>query len=211
MTDSIPDPSSSNDQAPPSETDLLDGIERIVRMTRKSYGYQHLGVIGSALRAQYPDFTPTAYGCKTLLQFIEKHPERFKVKWSAPAHKGRSQVWVRATRGCTATEPKRKEGYADDAPKPAPLKPRLMTAAEFTRLCEWLEGPQGCHFRLDPTRPDDPEGIRWNCDGTLRKTRQWLKRRAFLSLNANLNVIRELGGYCDCEVLFNVAGRWPED
>jgi hypothetical protein len=38
-----------------------------------------------------------------------------------------------------------------------------------------------------------------------------LKRRAFLSLNANLNVIRELGGYSDCEVLFNVAGRWPED
>src|SRR5262245_60588119 len=85
---------------------ILDMIEKVVRTTKKSYGYQHLSVIGNYLRQHYPDFTPAAFGCKTLFQFIEKHPERFKVKWSAPAHKGASHVWIRLS-----TEPKRKEGY----------------------------------------------------------------------------------------------------
>ncbi len=86
---------------------ILDVIEKVVRATKKAYGYQHLSVIGSYVRQHYPDFTPAAFGCKTLLQLIEKHPERFKVKWSAPAHKGASHVWIRLS-----TEPKRKEGYA---------------------------------------------------------------------------------------------------
>jgi hypothetical protein len=83
-----------------------------------------------------------------------------------------------------------------------------MTAKEFTRLCEWLDGPKGCHFRPDPNSPGE---MTWNCDGSLRKTRQWLRRRDFLSLDANLKLIRKLGGHCDCEVLFNVAGNWPPD
>ncbi len=86
---------------------ILDIIEKVIRATTKSYGYQHLSMIGSYLRKHYPDFTPSDYGCRNLLQFIERHPERFKVKWSAPAHRGASHVWVRLS-----TEPKRKEGYA---------------------------------------------------------------------------------------------------
>jgi hypothetical protein len=89
------------------EKTILDVIEKVVRATKKAYGYQHLSVIGNHLRRHNPDFTPAAFGCKTLLQFIEKHPERFKVKWSAPAHKGASHVWIRLS-----IEPKREEGYA---------------------------------------------------------------------------------------------------
>lgn len=175
-----------------SESKLLDEIESIVRMTTKAYGYQHLSTIGNKLRETYPSFSPTHYGYKKLLNLIEAHPERFKIKWSAPAHKGRSHVWVRL-----ATEPKRKEGYGNTK-KPSQTikpKPRLMTAKEFDHLCLWLS----------------EAGIVDKCDGSLRKTRQWLKRRAFLNLNRNVNLIRELGGHCDCEVLFNVRGNWVED
>ncbi len=170
---------------------------------KRAYGYQHLSTIGSILRESYSDFSPAHYGYKKLLDIIEVHPERFKIKWSAPAHKGRSHVW-----GRLASEPKRKEGYANSAEIPQSPKPRLMTTKEFTRLCEWLDGPKGCHFRPDPNNPGE---IIWNCDGSLRKTRQWLRRRDFLSLKGNVKLIRELGGFCDCEVVFNVRGNWPED
>jgi hypothetical protein len=51
--------------------------------------------IGQFLHRSFADFEPSKFGCKKLLDLIEKHPERFKVKWSAPAKKGASQVWVR--------------------------------------------------------------------------------------------------------------------
>lgn len=170
----------------PTETEVLDAIEHSVRMTTKAYGYQHVGMIGTHLKAQWSPFTPSDYGCKTLLELIERYPERFTVKWSAPAHKGRSHVWIRL-----AAEPKRKEGYGD-APAPLPKpKPRLMTTQEFDRLCEWLAAQP-------------------KCDGSLRKTRQWLRRRDFLSLEGNTKLIKRLGGHCDCEVLMNIMGKWPE-
>ncbi len=52
--------------------------------------------------------------------------------------------------------------------------PGLMTLLQLDRLCEHLEGPDGCHF-VDA--PGSPDGIKWDCDGKLRLTRQWLKQR----------------------------------
>jgi hypothetical protein len=186
------------------EADILKAIEQVIRQTDKAYGYQHLGVIGTYLRQHFPAFRTADYGCKKLLDLLERHPELFRIKGSAPAHKGRSHVWVRL-----ATEPKRKEGYGTTA-KAAPVKsqsqPQLMTAEQFARLCAWLEGPEGCDFRPDPSVLD---GLRWNCEGTFRKTRLWLKRRR-LSPDRNLDRLRRLGARCDCEVLFNVAERWPD-
>jgi hypothetical protein len=194
MTDNMEETTEQANDSKVSEAALLDEIERSIRMTKKAYGYQHLSAIGSYLRTHHPDFSPANYGCKNLLQLIERYPERFRIKWSAPAHKGRSHIWVRL-----ATEPKRKEGYInpDTRPEPTPVKPkpRLMTAKELDRLCLWLS---------EAGMPD-------RCDSTLHKTRQWLRRRDFLNLNRNVKLIRELGGHCDCEVLFNVSGNWPED
>ncbi|MEQ8673794.1 MAG: DUF2695 domain-containing protein [Aggregatilineales bacterium] len=180
MTENMDETANRVDTRLTSETDLLDEIERIVRLTKKAYGYQHLSTIGSTLRDCYPDYDPKHYGYKKLLDLIEAYPERFKIKWSAPAHKGRSHVWVRLS-----TEPKRKEGYTDTPVEPVSdqPKPRLMTAKEFDRLCLWLS---------EAGMPD-------KCDGTLRKTRQWLRRRDFLNMNRNIKRLRHLGGYCDCE------------
>ena len=186
---------------PVNENVLLDEIDRIIRMTDKPYGYQHLSKIGQGLRDAFPDYDPKHYGHKNLRSLVEAHPERFKI-----SHRGRAQFWVRLS-----TEPKRKEGYADSnaeemsTPKP---KPRLMTAKEFDKLCDWLMGEKGCNFRPDPKNPAE---FKWNCDGTLRKARQWLRRRDFLSLEGNSKLLRKLGGRCDCEVILNVRGKWLED
>jgi len=89
-----------------TEEDVLEAIEAVIRATTKAYGWRHLGDIGQYLHTAFADFSPSTYGCKNLLGFIEKHPGRFKVKWSAPSKKGAASVWVRL-----AAEPKRKEGY----------------------------------------------------------------------------------------------------
>jgi hypothetical protein len=103
----MPDPTDTSSELPYPVEDILAAIEQVIRATTKAYGYRHLADIGQHLRREYPDFRPADYGCKTLLRFVESYPELFKVKWSAPARKGASHVWVRL-----ATEPKRKEGYA---------------------------------------------------------------------------------------------------
>ncbi len=87
----------------------------------------------------------------------------------------------------------------------------VMTPEEFERMCAWLQSPDALHFRADPDQHDDPEGVLWDCDGTHRYTRQWLRAHR-IDVDANLALLRELGGCCcDCEILFNVAApaRWP--
>ena len=196
---------SENTHSQVPESELLDTIEQIVRTTKRAYGYQHLSTIGSGLRERYPDFDPRHYGYKKLVDLIDACPERFKLKWQSPARKSGSHIWVRL-----AAEPKRKEVYStqEEEPKRPKPEPRLMTQKEFARLCDWLYGPQGCYFR---PHPNDTNEMTWRCDGSLRKTRQWLRRRDFLSLNGNSKRLRALGARCDCEVLFNVQGRWHED
>lgn len=83
---------------------------------------------------------------------------------------------------------------------------QLMTQAQFWQLCEYLEGPDGCNF-VDS--PDEPEGIHWDCDGTLKLTRSWL-RQYNLAVEANIAALEACGGYCDCEVVFNVVDRWAD-
>ena len=42
------------------------------------------------------------------------------------------------------------------------------------------------------------------CDHTLSRTMEWAKREG-LEVERILASMREFGGYCDCEVLFNVT------
>ena len=79
--------------APPvyPEDAILDAVEQCIRQTTKSYGYRHLATIGDYLRNQFPGFDPAHYGCEKVLSLIERYPDRFKVKWSAPAHNGETR------------------------------------------------------------------------------------------------------------------------
>lgn len=50
------------------------------------------------------------------------------------------------------------------------------------------------------------------CDHTLSRTVEWAKEQG-LEVDRVLASVREFGGYCDCEVLFNVTPDkfgWPE-
>ncbi len=82
-----------------------------------------------------------------------------------------------------------------------------MTEAEFDVLCKWLESPKGCTFQQEI--PGDSESITWTCDGTLKLTRQWMRAHG-INEAATIPELEERGGYCDCEVLFNVADA-PRD
>lgn len=68
-----------------------------------------------------------------------------------------------------------------------------------------LEGPEGCNFRLKD--PKDRESIRWTCaaDGHPLATKI-LKAMRF-DVARSIAYFREHGGYCDCEVVFNVKPR----
>jgi hypothetical protein len=79
---------------------------------------------------------------------------------------------------------------------------KLMTEAEFDALCSWLGGPEGCNFRQEI--PGNVESTRWTCDHTLKLTRQWMRAHG-VDEAANVPELEKRGGYCDCEVLFNVT------
>lgn len=48
-----------------------------------------------------------------------------------------------------------------------------------------------------------PENIRWNCDHDLRRARKLLESYG-VDVLGSLQYFRLHGGFCDCEVLFNV-------
>ena len=81
---------------------------------------------------------------------------------------------------------------------------QLMTYQQVEALCEWLEGPEACHFRPHPKDSDD---ITWHCDHSLKLTKKWLQDHN-LDIEVNVEALQDCGGYCDCEVVFNVLQSW---
>lgn len=69
----------------------------------------------------------------------------------------------------------------------------IMNIEQFEALCAHLD-----------ERLENQE-----CDSALTIASEWLESSQF-DTEENLEQIRNLGGYCDCEVLFNAAGRWPD-
>lgn len=84
---------------------------------------------------------------------------------------------------------------------------RIMTPSEpdWNEFKDRLEGPEGCNFRKD-----DAGEIWWDCGGHEDTIADFSKSTAILSSMDNIDVpasiefFGEHGGYCDCEVLFNV-------
>ena len=80
------------------------------------------------------------------------------------------------------------------APTMGPSHPKW---AEF--LAD-LGGPKGCDFRKDASGRST-----WKCDGTVKRPicRRTLKRYD-VDVAGSLKLFVRHGGYCDCEVVFNV-------
>ena len=79
----------------------------------------------------------------------------------------------------------------------APLVPGHPSWGTFF---DRLQGAEGCNFREDE----------WTCFGDHRACIAILTAMGLAqpTITATLSKFKALGGYCDCEVVLNVGGRW---
>ena len=74
-----------------------------------------------------------------------------------------------------------------------------------------LEGPLGCNFRTEDA--DTP--LLWDCEHNHKYATKILGMMGYTpgQIKKTIEYFRQQGGYCDCEVLFNVdkAGREEEE
>lgn len=79
------------------------------------------------------------------------------------------------------------------------------TNPRWEEFIERLEGIEGCSFHRDSN-----EEIHWTCSGDLDRglSTNLLKRMGLNdeAITESLAFFKTHGGYCDCEVIFNVAG-----
>lgn len=87
---------------------------------------------------------------------------------------------------------------------------QVMTTANprWKEFIERLNGPEGCNFRQDPNDPDNIEKVTWTCAGGKNKdlAAAILRSMDDVEVQASLEFFEAHGGYCDCEILFNVDG-----
>lgn len=79
---------------------------------------------------------------------------------------------------------------------------RIMTPEHLSwhGFKQALKGPEGINLRIDGSK------ARWNCShhGLRSLTRTILARYKDIDVEATLQIFDELGGRCDCEVVFTV-------
>ena len=82
------------------------------------------------------------------------------------------------------------------------VKLEVMTPKhkDWNKFCSLLDGPSGCDFKQDAKGK-----ITWSCDNAYTHTERILREHyPSVDISATLSYFGEHGGYCDCEILFNV-------
>jgi hypothetical protein len=84
------------------------------------------------------------------------------------------------------------------------MKKEIMTPyhKDWDGFCGLLDGEEGCNFR-----EDENGKIVWTCDNSSEKplSRKILKKYfPDVDVEETIKYFEGHGGYCDCEVLFNV-------
>ena len=70
----------------------------------------------------------------------------------------------------------------------------------WDEFCNRLYGKDGCNFQNDPEK-----GYTWKCSGNDKTyARKILESLPNIDVEATLKYFESNGGYCDCEILFNV-------
>jgi hypothetical protein len=96
---------------------------------------------------------------------------------------------------------------------PTPSQGRMLpTSLRWAEFLDRLEGPEGCNFRYigDPAHPK-PTDTTWDCaSGGPNRHAHAHKILAAMGLDsgaidASCAYFDAHGGYCDCEILFNVG------
>jgi hypothetical protein len=85
------------------------------------------------------------------------------------------------------------------------MKLQIMTTKHprWNEFTQRLGGPEGCNFHDDPATGQ----MAWTCEGGSDKTlaAAILAKMGGIDVPASLEYFEENGGFCDCEILFNVA------
>lgn len=73
---------------------------------------------------------------------------------------------------------------------------------QWSTFCERLDGPEGIDSRMD-----DDGDFAWTCDGGRDKSKATaiLQTMSGIDVAASLEYFESRGGYCDCEILLNIA------
>lgn len=76
---------------------------------------------------------------------------------------------------------------------------------QWETFCNRLAGPEGCNFH--EKEPNNPKSVCWRCNGGDDKSYATaiLKSMPGIDVAASLQYFDDNGGYCDCEILFNLA------
>lgn len=66
-----------------------------------------------------------------------------------------------------------------------------------------LEGPEGCHFRR--RKPRDAKSTTWKCTSSPHfELATPILQSMGMNVEHSIAYFRKHGGFCDCEILFNV-------
>lgn len=99
----------------------------------------------------------------------------------------------------------------------------IMPDDQFAQMCEYIAGPDGINGREEKRIvKQQKKGSKlgkltlkkdfvWDCDNTLKHAIAWMKAHGVQSIRQNIERIYDLGGHCDCEILFNVAEKWEDE
>ena len=82
-----------------------------------------------------------------------------------------------------------------------------MTRSRWAEFFTKLQGSEGCNFRFRNKK--DPDSVVWKCFGNHSIARRILQRMGFgaRSIAGILKHCEHLGGYCDCEIIFNTTEK----
>lgn len=80
------------------------------------------------------------------------------------------------------------------------MKTKIMDKRNknFYKFIEELD--KKCNFR------GEGKDIRWNCEHDHRRCKEILQKHKDIDIDATIKYFERNGGYCDCEILFNVVG-----
>ena len=75
-------------------------------------------------------------------------------------------------------------------------------------FCKRLEGEEGCNMQItgDGLNLDD---YQFRCDRTMERpyTKKILQKYNNIDVEGTMKYFEKQGGYCDCEILFNITGK----
>lgn len=91
---------------------------------------------------------------------------------------------------------------------PATRLPVPFDGTTWREFCRRMETREGLDVQLKD--PNDLSTVTWRCDHTHDKARKIMKAMGFTpdQIDEAVFCFEQCGGYCDCEIMFNVTTTW---